>query len=426
MPDRASFHSSLLQSSPNRSRMSMAPHRPVLESLWQRDLPPHLWPLWAALAPASALYSVALAIRARWWRMMARHAGVTTISVGNLTVGGNGKTPFTLFLASRLRAQGLSVGIVSRGWGRRGSGAQLVSDGTLLGPDEAGDEPVMMAKSFAGPIAVARRRIDAIKLLAEHFPLDVVILDDGFQHVRLKRDLDLVLVNAARGFGNGWLLPAGPMRESLAALRRADATIVMGPDEHCDDSLNTAMRRVLGDKSILLHDKPILHAMIRPRNLVHAEREGWRETPLALAGRRVIAVSGLADASGFHAMLRELGAILVRTIEYPDHHDYGPGDWENITAAASGAEMVVTTEKDLVKLERFSSHGLSLYALRLEVSMDERDEGRLFAAIMERIRKPRVSAPLARLPASDLLKERTDEMALSQDLLDILACPKCK
>src|SRR5216684_2399566 len=386
------------------------PHRPLLKGLWQRDLPTHLWPLWAALTPASALYSSALTIRERWWRSMARHAGVTTISVGNLTVGGNGKTPFTLFLAVRLRAQGLSVGIVSRGWGRRGSGAQLVSDGTriLLGPDEAGDEPVMMAKCFDGPIAVARRRIDAIKLLAERFPLDVVILDDGFQHVRLKRDLDLVLVNAARGFGNGWLLPAGPMREPLAALRRADATIVMGPNEHCDDSLNTAIRHALRDKSILLQDKPILRAMIRPRSLIHAEREGWRETPLALAGRRVIAVSGLADASGFHAMLRELGAILVRTIEYPDHHDYGPGDWENITAAASGAEMAVTTEKDLVKLERFSSPGLSLYALRLEVSMDERDESRLFAAIMEHIHKPSVTGTPPPLPASDLLKERAD------------------
>ena len=386
------------------------PHRPLLKGLWQRDLPTHLWPLWAALTPASALYSSALTIRERWWRMIARHAGVTTISVGNLTVGGNGKTPFTLFLATRLRAQGLSVGIVSRGWGRRGSGAQLVSDGTriLLGPDVAGDEPVMMAKCFDGPIAVARRRIDAITLLARRFPLDAVILDDGFQHLRLKRDLDLVLVSAARGFGNKRVLPAGPMREPLTALRRADAVIVMGPDEHCDDSLNTVMRHVLHDKPDLLRDNPILRAMIRPRNLVHAEREGWRETPLAFAGRRVVAVSGLADASGFHAMLRELGANLMRAIEYPDHHDYGPGDWENIVAAASDAEMAVTTEKDLVKLERFSSPGLSLYALRLEVSMDERDEGRLFAAIMEHIHKPSVTGTPAPLPASDLLKERAD------------------
>src|SRR5216683_7525592 len=377
-------------------------HRPLLKGLWQRDLPTHLWPLWAALTPASALYSSALTIRERWWRMIARHAGVTTISVGNLTVGGNGKTPFTLFLAVRLRAQGLSVGIVSRGWGRRGSGAQLVSDGTriLLGPDVAGDEPVMMAKCFDGPVAVARRRIDAITLLARRFPLDAVILDDGFQHLRLKRDLDLVLVSAARGFGNGRVLPAGPMREPLTALRRADAVIVMGPDEHCDDSLNTVMRHVLHDKPDLLRDNPILRAMIRPRNLVHAEREGWRETPLALAGRRVIAVSGLADASGFHAMLRELGANLVRAIEYPDHHDYGPGDWENIVAAASDAEMAVTTEKDLVKLERFSSHGLSLYALRLEVSMDERDEDRLFAAIMAQTARLRATGAAARVRSS--------------------------
>jgi tetraacyldisaccharide-1-P 4'-kinase len=165
---------------------------------------------------------------------------------------------------------------------------------------------------------------------------------------------------------------------------------------------------VLRDKPDLLRDKPILQAMIRPRNLVHAEPEGWRETPLALTGRSVIAVSGLADASGFHAMLRELGANLVRAIEYPDHHDYGPADWENIMAAARDAEVVVTTEKDLVKLERFSSPSLSLYALRLEVSMDERDEGRLFATIMERTHRPCGTGTPRPLSASDLLKERAD------------------
>src|SRR5712692_2000785 len=205
------------------------PHRPLLEGLWQRDLPTHLWPLWAALTPASALYSVALAIRERWWPMMARHAGVTTMSVGNLTVGGNGKTPFTLFLAARLRAQGLNVGIVSRGWGRRGSGAQLVSDGPriLLGPDEAGDEPVMMAKSFDGPIAIARRRIDAIRLLQKLGRLDLVLLDDGFQHMRVRRDVDVLVVNFERGFQNGWTLPAGPMRERLGAARRAQIVVVL-------------------------------------------------------------------------------------------------------------------------------------------------------------------------------------------------------
>jgi tetraacyldisaccharide 4'-kinase len=157
-----------------------------------------------------------LTLRERWWRTRSASAGVPTISVGNLTVGGNGKTPFTLFLAARMRARGLAVAIVSRGWGRaidRGN-PMLVSDGTrcLKSPREAGDEPVMMAKSFGGPIAVARRRIDAIRLLCARGRFDAVILDDGFQHLRLHRDLDLLLINAARGFGNGWVLPAGPMR----------------------------------------------------------------------------------------------------------------------------------------------------------------------------------------------------------------------
>src|SRR5260370_23821901 len=138
------------------------PHRPLLEGLWRRDRPPPLWPQWAALTPASALYSVALAIRERWWRMIARRAGVTTISVGNLTVGGNGKTPFTLFLTTRLRAQGLNVGIVSRGWGRHRNGAQRVSDRQpiLLGPNEAADQPVRMGKCVDGPISAPRRRTE--------------------------------------------------------------------------------------------------------------------------------------------------------------------------------------------------------------------------------------------------------------------------
>src|ERR1700674_2757680 len=135
-----------------------------------------------------------------------------------------------MFLASRLRMRGLQVGIVSRGWGRAPATerATLVFDGErlLAGPDEAGDEAVMMAKSFGGPIAVARRRIDGIELIERRLgPLDAVVLDDAFQHVRLKRDIDLLLMRAEGGVGNGWVLPAGPRREPLSAKRRADAVI---------------------------------------------------------------------------------------------------------------------------------------------------------------------------------------------------------
>src|SRR5580704_8351725 len=201
------------------------PNRSRLERLWQHDLALHERLLWATLVPAAGAYRVALAARELWWRRMKRRARPLVVSVGNLTLGGNSKTPFTLFLASRLRMRGLRVAIVSRGWGRAPSAerATLVCDGErlLAAPDEAGDEAVMMAKSFAGPIAVARRRIDGIELIEGRLgPLDAVVLDDAFQHVRLRRDVDLLLMSAERGAGNGWVLPAGPMREPLRSEER--------------------------------------------------------------------------------------------------------------------------------------------------------------------------------------------------------------
>jgi tetraacyldisaccharide 4'-kinase len=322
-------------------------------------------------------------VRAHWWRTKSSRAAATTISVGNLTVGGNGKTPFTLFLAARLHARGLKVAIVSRGWGRaidRGNSV-LVSDGThcLISPREAGDEPAMMAKSFAGPIAVARRRIDAIRLLCARGHFDAFILDDGFQHLRLRRDLDLLLINTARGFGNGWVIPAGPLRERRAAIARADAIVLIDSGSSRTEAPDLI---ALG----LPAHRPIFHANIRPHALVRAEASGWHESPLRLGGRRVVAVSGLADATSFHAMLRELGATIAATLEFPDHHDYTPYDFENLLDAARGADLIVTTEKDLVKLELFPAPGVSMYALRLEVSMDSSDEAQLFDLVAARMR----------------------------------------
>ena len=324
-----------------------------------------------------------------FWRMRKQRAGVATISVGNLTVGGNGKTPFTLFLANRLQSRGLSVGIVSRGYNRARSKepAVLVAEGGVLkiSPDEAGDEPAMMAKRFSGPIAVARRRIDAIEMLASRGPLDAVILDDAFQHMRLARDVDLVLVGNERGFGNGWMLPAGPLREPVSAVRRADAVVLMsfgvGPS-----ATTPAQMKKLGTRNIL-------HAAVRPSALVVAEQNVWRETPLSLVGRRVIAVSGLADPRGFYAMLRELDADLTGVLEYPDHHAYTPADWQAIVSAMRNADVVVTTEKDLVKLERFPFVRDSLYALRLEVTMTDADARVLDEEILKPIFEP--AAPRA-------------------------------
>lgn len=370
------------------------PNRSRLERLWQGDLALHERLLWATLAPAAGAYRVALAARALWWRRMKRRARPLVVSVGNLTVGGNAKTPFALFLASRLRMRGMRVAIVSRGWGRAPSAnrATLVFDGErlLAGPEEAGDEAVMMAKSFGGPIAVARRRIDGIELIERRLgPLDAVVLDDGFQHVRLRRDVDLLLMNAARGMGNGWLLPAGPMREPQRAARRADALIVIQADGA------VALDRAAGAAPDSLEDHPcVLRAALRPRALVAPAGAAarWSEMPLSLMGRRVVAVSGLADASGFYRMLRELEADLVGVFEYPDHHVYTVADWHSIVAALRDGAVAVTTEKDLAKLERFPFERDSLYALRLEVVMDPDDETRLIEMIVAQRAHPRPAA----------------------------------
>ncbi len=356
--------------------------RPIIERVWACE-PPYR-AMWIAATPLSVAYAGILAARSIWWRRVARHAPLPTVSVGNLTIGGNGKTPFALSLAARLRQRGLRIGIVSRGYGGQWPGrASLVSDGQriLMTPRQAGDEPMMLAKSFDGPIAVARRRIAAIELLATSALADAVVLDDGFQHLRLRRDVDLLLVNEALAFGNGWVLPAGPMREPLSAIRRADAIVLVGSSDAKADTIDFRARD-------LMRGKLVLRAWLQPSEMIHSDGGLWHEARLALAGRRVAAVSGIANPAAFHAMMRALGANLIRTLDYPDHHDYGPGDWENILAAAQQAEMLITTEKDLVKLERFAAVDLPLYALRLKVTMDERDEKRLLALILERIRRP--------------------------------------
>ncbi len=350
--------------------------RPWVERFWSEQLPWYEVPGWAALTPLSLAYGAAVAARNRFWHGRKQRAEVRTVSVGNLTVGGNGKTPFTLFLARRLQMHGFSVGIVTRGFGRRGSGrarARMVSDGSriTLSPGEAGDEPVMLARSFSGPVVVAKRRIDAIDLLKQTAAnLDFVILDDAFQHVRLARDVDLLLVSRERGLGNGWMLPAGPMRERIGAAKRADAVILM--------SWGTADPSALSERQMAaLSQRPLLTVTLRAHSLVAVDRGCWVEYPADIAGRRVLAVSGLADPSGFYAMLRAIDADLVGVLAYPDHHRYTGADWQTIVHASREAEMIVTSEKDLVKLERFPFARDSLYALRLEVTMGMEDARKL-------------------------------------------------
>ena len=362
--------------------------RPGIERLWRPRLAACEWPLWTALTPLAAFYAIALGARSRFGAQSER-APIPVISVGNLTVGGNGKTPFTLYLAKALQARGLRIGIVSRGYGRTANkrAALLVADrGKLqLEVHQSGDEPAMMAHAFDGPIAVAKRRIDGIRLLLARGPLDAIVLDDAFQHRRLYRDLDLALVASPRGFGNGWLLPAGPLRESVDALRRANAIILISAS---DDRAPPSSELAQTASSV----GPVFHALVRPSSLVGLAGGGWLEQPLDLNGRRIVAVSGLANPASFATMLAKLGAVIVEAFEFPDHHNYKVKDWRAITSSAQAADIIVTTEKDLVKLQTFSPAPASLYALRLEVVLEPEDEARLLAMAVDCMRRDAHSA----------------------------------
>jgi tetraacyldisaccharide 4'-kinase len=321
------------------------------------------------LRPLSGLFGVGVGLRGLGYRigvLRTRRAPIPVVSVGNLAVGGTGKTPVTLWLARTLAARGVRVGIVSRGYGGTARGVTVVSrgEGPTVEPEQVGDEPVMLAKSFAGPVITAARRIDGV-VAAAALGCELIVLDDGFQHRAIARAFDLVLVDGRRGP----LLPAGPLREPLGALRRADAVVLVERDE--GDAVTPPLAP--GVPTYRMH----LDAVA----LVESVERRWRERPIGqLAARRVVAVTGVARPDGFYALLRRWEAVIDEVFEYPDHHVYTRDDWQQIARRGHNADLIVTTEKDLVKLEAFPFATSKLVALRIAPRVERAEE--LVAAIL--------------------------------------------
>jgi tetraacyldisaccharide 4'-kinase len=310
----------------------------------------------ATLVPAALVYGAASALRNRLYDrgwLGARRVPARVVSVGNLAVGGTGKTPAALWVAEGLASRGHRVGIVARGYRKRRRGVVVVGEGggrPLVGAEDGGDEAVMLARRFAGPVVTGERRADAAALACARFALDAVVLDDGFQHRALARDADLVLLGDDAG--GAWPLPAGPLREWRGNLERADALLTV-------DAPPPVAAGVPG-----------FRARLRPAAVVRVEGDAWVEMPLeTLAGRQVTAVAGMARPERLAATLRALGASVRRLLAFPDHHRYGAAEALAI-AAAAGEDPVVTTEKDLVKLERLP--GLRApWALRMRLEVEQ-------------------------------------------------------
>ena len=310
----------------------------------------------AALVPAAVAYGAVTALRNHlydtgWLRVLRIPARV--LSVGNISVGGTGKTPTALWLAERLAARGHATGIVARGYRKRRRGVVVVGEAghPLVGPEEGGDEAVMLARRFRGPVVTGERRATAAAFACTRYALDTIVLDDGFQHRALARHADLVL--ATEDASTSWPLPAGPLRESLEALGRARAVLAVdGPPP-----------RACG--------VPVFRGALRPTALVRVGREGaWCPEPVdTIVGRDVDAVAGVARPERFTATLTRAGARVRDVLTFPDHHAYRAADAARISAAAAG-RLVVTTEKDLVKLAPLLGVP-ALAALRVDLEVDD-------------------------------------------------------
>jgi tetraacyldisaccharide 4'-kinase len=320
----------------------------------------------AALSPLSLLFGAGLRVRSRLYDSgfaRVEHAPAPVVSVGALRVGGAGKTPFVLWLARELVRRGRRPCLVTRGYGgsAEGSAPWILDRAEAALPGaagRAGDEAVLLALRSGVPVVVGADRARACAAAAAVLARtpDVYVLDDGFQHRRLARDLDIVLVSG-REAGER-LLPAGPLREPVGALSRAQVVVTMR-----DAAGGSGESLAAGVAPSAAQVEAAASASGLVENVADTET-----TPLAgLAGVRVVAVAGIARPDRFLATLRRAGADVVATIARRDHHRYGDSDLREIDAASAGAGLVVTTEKDLVKLAG-SAFRAPLAAIRIDVA----------------------------------------------------------
>ena len=313
-------------------------------------------PLHLLLIPFSWLYAVGIWIRNRLYTLdvfKAQTLPCPVISVGNIAVGGTGKTPAVIAIAGHLQKAGLRVAILLRGYKREArAGITVVSDGRQMyaSAKESGDEAYMMAHCLSDvPIIVGRERYLAGQIAVERFNVDVLLLDDGFQHRQLRRDVDILTVPVTHPFGNpARLLPSGTLREPPAALRRADIILLTHADTpETSVCAKTAVKRFAPEALVLesVHQPRHIYPLIRGASEEHQDVE-------VLKGRRLLAVCGIGNPEAFVRTLMRYSPAGVELLAFPDHHVYVEADEQRIDAAfrAAKADLVVTTQKDAQKL----------------------------------------------------------------------------
>ena len=285
-------------------------------------------PLWRLLLPLSWLYGLVSGIIRLCYQLglkKAWRAPCPVVVVGNLTAGGNGKTPVVIWLVEQLQRQGIRVGVVSRGYGGKAESYPLLLDANST-TAQAGDEPVLIFQRTGAPVAVSPVRVDAVKALLAAHDLQLIVTDDGLQHYRLARDKEIVVIDGVRRFGNGWWLPAGPMRERASRLSSVDARIVNGGEAQSGEIPMT----------------------LRPGEAVNLLTHERRQVSDL---QNVVAMAGIGHPPRFFATLNECGLQPVRTVALADHKALTEAD---VQALVEPGQQLIMTEKDAVKCRRFA------------------------------------------------------------------------
>ncbi|WP_447886937.1 tetraacyldisaccharide 4'-kinase [Serratia fonticola] len=280
------------------------------------------------LLPLSWLYGLVSGLIRLSYRCGLRkswRAPVPVVIVGNLTAGGNGKTPMVIWLVEQLQQRGYRVGVVSRGYGGKSAVYPLVLDAQTT-TRQAGDEPVLIFQRTGAPVAISPKRAEAVQALLNQGELDLIITDDGLQHYALQRDFELVVIDGVRRFGNGWWLPAGPMRERVSRLKTVDACVANG---------GVAQP---GEIAMKLQAQDAV-------NIASGERRPAIELP------HVVAMAGIGHPPRFFATLEKLGVEVEREVAFADHQEYNHGQ---LAALASQGQTLLMTEKDAVKCRAFA------------------------------------------------------------------------
>ena len=360
------------------------------------------WLVRAALWPSSVVYRIGLAVYLAAYSLGLRkrhRLPVPVISIGNLTFGGTGKTPAVEAVCRMLIEQGFRVTVLSRGYGGSATSPVVVSGGASIRCEsaECGDEPLALARALPGvSVVIGKDRRQSGDLACAEFSPDVIVLDDGMQYWQLHRDLDIVVMDAARPFGSGLVMPAGDLREPIGGLRRAGVVLVTGivggfsePDSAVPVGGVSGADRAWGrvQRTLLQRDALVLRCARKPAWL--RSRESGQVELSWLAGRKALAFSGIGRPESFVGTLELLGTVMARHLVFPDHHRYTNDDLALIESkrAELGAEAVVTTEKDYARLgPDVPIENLYVLGIELEIEESRRLAERL-AAVVDGARK---------------------------------------